>query len=356
MSEDPRSLAQRAISALPKALGERAIVRELAERLADEMLRYGVGTVPGLRHQDDAALVLEQICEDIEAAQLLSEYLSPKQQASEEISPEERLKRVLDKAEQVQGELKGGLSVQAAIRRELADTDCGACDHPTCDLYSIALANGSDKDNTKCEPGGPKVTAQVELVMTIAKGSKVEPDKILAIEALAAEAGKREGGPRVLCIGSQHGFMGAALAQIYSQVEFTLIESDLRRVWFLKRLVNLLGVRNCTIRAGAAEDHVQRLADRYDLVLVPSLAPDSAFALGLPFAAPGGRVLNLQDETWSELAAEYQRHGLGRRLPLHRPLEFQSAPIAGHVFLVVMRPVAAAATAPVEPASDAVTV
>jgi hypothetical protein len=43
-------------------------------------------------------------------------------------------------------------------------------------------------------------------------------------------------------------------------------------------------------------------------------------------------------------------------LPLHRPLEFQSAPIAGHVFLVVMRPIAAAAPASVEPADDTVAV
>jgi protein-L-isoaspartate O-methyltransferase len=356
MSANPRSVAQRAISALPTALGERTIVRDLAHRLADEILRYGVGTLPGQRHTPDGAHVLEQICEDIEAAQLLAEYLAPQREAAEELTPEQRLARILDKAEQVQRELAGGLSLQEAIRRELADTDCGACDHPTCDLYSIALANGTDKDNTKCEPGGPKVTAQVELVMTVAKGAPVQADKILAIEALAAESGKREGGPRVLVLGSGHGFMGAALAQIYPDVEFTLIEAELRRVWFLKRLVNLLGVRNCTIRTGAAEHYLERLADRFDLVLVPSLLPDAAFALGLPFARPGGRVLNLQDENWSERAAEYQRHGLGRRLPLHRPLEFSAAPIAGHVFLVVMRPQASTTAAAEQPQSDAVAV
>ena len=338
MHIEPSSIAQKALLALPTALSERDIVTKLARRLADEIMRYGQGTLPFPNEQDGGDAVVKVICEDLEATLLLAEYLADEDEEAEELSPEELAQRVLDKAEQVQKDLDGGLSVQEAIRRELADTDCGACDHPTCDLYSIALADGSDGDNTKCEPGGPKVTAQVELVMTLGKGSDLKTDEILAIEALAKDDSTREGGLRVLEIGSGRGFAGVVFAQIYPDVQFEILEGDLKRVWFLKRLTNLLGVRNCKVRMGRPDTHLEELEGRYDMVLIKRDDMSEAIGVGLSFAQPGGLLVNWQNADWSMEAADYQRHGYGMRVPLMHPMEFQSAPVKGSVLLAARRP------------------
>jgi hypothetical protein len=74
------------------------------------------------------------------------------------------------------------------------------------------------------------------------------------------------------------------------------------------------------------------------MVFVKHRATEDAVRDGVPFARPGGMIVNWQDENWSDAAANYQRHGIGHRLPLHRPMEFQSASIAGSVLLLVKRP------------------
>jgi hypothetical protein len=348
MSLEPSQVAQRALESLPEPLRGNEVVREAARRIADELIRYGQGVVDfGPAGRTDAGAV-QLICEDLEATFLLSEYLSSEEDEGEELTPEQRMEQILQKASAVKVEIAGGLSVQEAIRRELADTDCGACDHPTCDLYSIALADGSDGDNTKCEPGGPKVTAQVELVMEIAGGQEVDTEKIINIESMAKDDGKKEGGLRVLEISTGRGSAGVLFAQLYPEVEFEIIEPDLRRVWFLKRLVNLLSIRNCKLRVGSSADFSETLASRFDLVFVKHRPTEDAVREGLPFAQPGGLIVNWQDENWSEAAASYQRHGIGHRLPLLRPMEFQSAGVEGSVLLLVKRPQDEATEAPAE--------
>jgi 16S rRNA G527 N7-methylase RsmG len=354
MSPEPSQVAQRALESLPDPLRENSVVRRAAYRIADELIRYGQGVVefgPGGRTEAGA---IRLICEDLEATYLLAEHLSSQEAEGEELTPAQRMEQILAKATAVKGEIAGGLSLKDAIRRELADTDCGACDHPTCDLYSIALADGSDKDNTKCEPGGPKVTAQVELVMEVGGGKDVDAEKIISIESMAKDDGKREGGLRVLEISTGRGSAGVVFAQVYPDVAFEIIEPDLRRVWFLKRLINLLGIRNCKLRVGGPSDFVEKLGERFDLVFIKHRDTEDAVREGLPFARPGGLIVNWQDENWSEAAARYQRHGLGFRVPLYRPMEFQGASAKGSVLLLVRRPAEAATEAAVRDGSVAV--
>lgn len=59
------------------------------------------------------------------------------------------------------------------IREALADTDCGACDWPTCDEYAQALADGRDKNHTKCEPGGEETTREVDVILKVWRGEPV---------------------------------------------------------------------------------------------------------------------------------------------------------------------------------------
>lgn len=335
---EPKVVAQRALDALPDSFRNRPFVTEIARRVADEVLRYGHGTLPLDLQEEDGASVVRLICEDLEGAFLLSDQLSSEEEDTEEITPEQRMEQLLDKAQQVEGALASGESLQQLIRQELADTDCGACDHPTCDLYSIALANGKDPDNDKCEPGGPKVTAQVELVMRVANKKEVDPESLLAIEAKAKDEPRREGGLRVLEIGTGRGFPAVVFSLLFPDVSFEIVEPDLRRSWFLKRLMNMLGVRNVRVRVGPVEGFWDELSASYDMVLVKHTPTAQAVEQGVTFARPGGVVVNWQDADWSPVAASYQIDGPGRAMPLAAPLFFTAAPVEGSVLLTARRP------------------
>jgi hypothetical protein len=339
MVSDPHLLAQRIVEALPAPLRDRDVVRDIALRMTSELLHYGVGILSFPRRGLSDEGLVQMLCEDLEASLLLSDRLAPQEDEEEvELTPEQRMARVLDKAEAVQSELAAGDTLQKLIRKELADTDCGACDHPTCDAYSIALANGKDADNTKCEPGGPRVTAQVELVMTVGRGDAVDPEKILAIEALARDSGQREGGLRILEIGTGTGFPAMVFSQLFPDVRFDVLEADLHRTWFLKRLTNVLMVRNCRTLVGRPEMFVDRLAEQYDLVFVKHAPTADAVLASVPFVRPGGVIVNWQDRHWSEVGAAYQHSGPGRVMPLQAPLYFKSEPIAQSVLLLIRRP------------------
>ena len=337
MSVDSVDIARRAVEALPQPLRDRAGLPELAQRLAFEVMEFGHGIVPG-GPEDPQQTVLQTLCEDLESALLLEDLLATQQPEVEQLTPEQRAQQILAKAELVVNKLKTGASLQQLIRTELADTDCGACDHPTCDEYSIALAKGTDKDNTKCEPGGPKVTAQVELVMEIAHGETVEPTKIIAIADQAAAAPQREGGLKVLELGTGNGFPAITLSRLYTDVDFTVIEENVKRAWLLTRLINVLGARNCRVIIGNWRDSLDQLAGKFDVVLLKHVPPTEAVSRGVGFARPGGVVVDWQPRTWSKGAAQYQSYGPGYKLPLQAPRYFRSAPIAKRVLLMVRRP------------------
>jgi formate hydrogenlyase subunit 6/NADH:ubiquinone oxidoreductase subunit I len=63
---------------------------------------------------------------------------------------------------------KGDVDKFARLLENLtAQTDCGACGYPTCNAYSKAMAAGSDKDPSKCEPGGAEATADIGYAMDV---------------------------------------------------------------------------------------------------------------------------------------------------------------------------------------------
>jgi hypothetical protein len=337
MRPDPALIAQQAFDSLPQSLRCREGLAPLTQQVAREVMNFAEGIVRSRDH-DQPDAVLKMLCEDLEAAVLLSDLLATQQEEEEPLTPEQRAEQILKKAEEVVTKLKTGASLQQLIRVELADTDCGACDHPTCDEYAVALAKGTDKDNTKCEPGGPKVTAQVELVMEVSAGQTIDPGKIISIADQAAEVIGHEGGLKVLEIGTGRGFPALLLSRIYPDVDFTLIEQDVKRGWFCKRLVNVLGARNCHVLTGKWSDFVDELAAKYDVVLMKHLNLIDAVTRGVAFARPGGTIVDWQERNWSSAAAQYQAEGPGYRLPLMAPRYFESEPVARQVLLLVRRP------------------
>ncbi len=74
----------------------------------------------------------------------------------------------------------------STIREALADTDCGACDWPTCDEYAQALADGRDLNHTKCEPGGEETTREVDVILKVWRGEPV----VVGTVAAAVKAGE----------------------------------------------------------------------------------------------------------------------------------------------------------------------
>jgi hypothetical protein len=89
---------------------------------------------------------------------------------------------------------------------------------------------------------------------------------------------------------------------------------------------------------GPVESFWNELAGRYDMVLVKHTPTITAVEQAVSFARPGGVIVNWQGSDWSPVAAEYQIHGPGRRMPLAAPLFFTSDPIQGSVLLTARRP------------------
>ncbi len=85
---------------------------------------------------------------------------------------------------------KGDVKKFAQLLETLtAQTDCGACGYPTCLEYTTAMASGSDRDPSKCEPGGAEATADLGYAMDVYWQGPEAADKVaFAAPADAAAA------------------------------------------------------------------------------------------------------------------------------------------------------------------------
>jgi formate hydrogenlyase subunit 6/NADH:ubiquinone oxidoreductase subunit I len=68
------------------------------------------------------------------------------------------------------------------VREALAKTDCGKCGWPTCRAYADAIAAGRERALARCEPGGPKSTRDVTLLVQLRAGA---PPAEAAAQAIA---------------------------------------------------------------------------------------------------------------------------------------------------------------------------
>jgi 16S rRNA (guanine527-N7)-methyltransferase len=80
---------------------------------------------------------------------------------------------------------------------------------------------------------------------------------------------------RVLDLGSGAGFPGIPLAQVRSEVAFTLIDASRKKVTFLRHIVRTLELTNVTVLLGRAEalDESASLVGMFDLALARAVAP-----------------------------------------------------------------------------------
>lgn len=106
-------------------------------------------------------------------------------------------------------------------------------------------------------------------------------------------------------LGSGAGLPGIVLALVRADLAITLLEPLLRRTVFLEECVNLLDLRNVTIRRARAEDVTGELSA--DVVTARAVAPlERLAAWAIPLLRPGGELLAWKGE---RAAAELDEAG-----------------------------------------------
>jgi 16S rRNA (guanine527-N7)-methyltransferase len=99
----------------------------------------------------------------------------------------------------------------------------------------------------------------------------------------------------VIDLGSGAGLPGIVLALVRTDLSVTLLEPLLRRTTFLDECVDLLGLRNVTVRRGRAEEVTGELSA--DVVTARAVAPLERLARwAIPLLRPGGELLAWKGE------------------------------------------------------------
>lgn len=116
---------------------------------------------------------------------------------------------------------------------------------------------------------------------------------ILNCAAIAAILGP---GETVIDLGSGAGLPGIVLAMVRLDLQLTLVEPQARRVDFLNRAVDDLGLTNVTVKRGRAEDMAGEISA--STVTARALAPlDRLVRWAMPLTEPRGRLLAIKGRT-----------------------------------------------------------
>ena len=125
-----------------------------------------------------------------------------------------------------------------------------------------------------------------------------EPDEVesrLFLESLwCVGALPTTEGLRLIDIGTGGGFPGLPLAIAFPRLHITLVEATGKKIQFLEHVVGVLGVRNCHVIQGRAEDlgHEPDHREVYDVATARALAPlPTLVELCLPFVRTGGVLI-----------------------------------------------------------------
>jgi 16S rRNA (guanine527-N7)-methyltransferase len=117
-------------------------------------------------------------------------------------------------------------------------------------------------------------------------------------------------GQKVLDLGTGGGFPGLALAIVYPEANFTLVDATEKKIRAVSAMAESLGLKNVKCVASRAEELGRDKAHReqYDVVVARALAGFSTLLeYCLPFVRPGGEFVAYQGpelaDTWQEFQA-----------------------------------------------------
>lgn len=114
---------------------------------------------------------------------------------------------------------------------------------------------------------------------------------------------REEGPEELLDVGSGAGLPGLIYALYWPNCEVYLLESNKKRLEFLREAIDVLDVKNVQILEGRAESHAHELVwrERFDLVTSRAVAPlPIALELCLPYVALDGYMLTFKNDKVSE--------------------------------------------------------
>lgn len=111
-----------------------------------------------------------------------------------------------------------------------------------------------------------------------------------------------EGARSLLDIGAGAGFPGLPLKLAYPAVQLTLLESQAKKVGFLKHAIAGLGLRGASARQLRAQGQPELEGlPPFDRVVSRALSePSRWLPLARPYCGPGGRVLAMFGRGWGE--------------------------------------------------------
>ena len=146
----------------------------------------------------------------------------------------------------------------------------------------------------------PKVQRYAQLLLEWNRSINLTGARTLEqAEALIADAGvlagvSWAGVTKVIDIGSGGGLPAVPLAIAMAQVQFTLLEANVRKCAFLEHVAGTLELTNVVVAPGRAEElgHRPALREQFDRAISRAAArPEVLLELALPFVRTGGDLV-----------------------------------------------------------------
>lgn len=120
----------------------------------------------------------------------------------------------------------------------------------------------------------------------------------------------------VVDVGTGAGFPGVVLKILFPHLNVVLLDSNNKKITFLKELIELLNLKNITPIKSRAEEFCQQNRENFDLVVARAVADLSILAeLCLPLVKKGGYFLSMKGNKEQETKeSEYAINVLGGKI------------------------------------------
>lgn len=112
-------------------------------------------------------------------------------------------------------------------------------------------------------------------------------------------------GARVVDVGTGAGFPGLPLAMLRPDADFTLLDSQIKRIDFIAETAALLGLENTRCEAMRAEEAPAEYREAFDIAVSRAVARLNVLCeLCLPFVRMGGSFISMKAADCTEEVAE----------------------------------------------------